>query len=70
MATIPDRTPAEMYDRRVALGSIDPSCPSCVSYFGAPGDPLRNGDAFAPRHEASDRCQSGKRAHCTCDTCF
>lgn len=25
---------------------------------------------FAPRHTASDRCRSGKRAHCTCDTCF
>lgn len=25
---------------------------------------------FHPSHDASDRCESGKRAHCTCDTCF
>jgi len=23
-----------------------------------------------PRHWASSRCQSGKRAHCTCDCCW
>lgn len=27
-------------------------------------------DIFAPRHKPSDRCQSGKHPHCTCDTCF
>lgn len=25
---------------------------------------------FFPNHFASSRCQSGKRNHCTCDTCF
>jgi hypothetical protein len=25
---------------------------------------------FAPRHKASDYCMSGRRPHCTCDTCF
>lgn len=25
---------------------------------------------FAPSHTASPRCLSGKRNHCTCDTCF
>jgi hypothetical protein len=25
---------------------------------------------FAPSHTASPRCMSGKRPHCTCDTCF
>lgn len=23
-----------------------------------------------PSHEASPLCRSGRRAHCTCDTCF
>lgn len=23
-----------------------------------------------PHHDASPRCESGKRNHCTCDTCF
>lgn len=26
--------------------------------------------AFGPPHNASSRCQSGGRDHCTCDTCF
>jgi hypothetical protein len=25
---------------------------------------------FGPSHDASTRCQSGRRSHCTCDTCF
>lgn len=25
---------------------------------------------FHPSHDASDRCESGKRIHCSCDTCF
>ena len=28
------------------------------------------GNTFFPSHHASERCQSGKRNHCTCDTCF
>lgn len=27
-------------------------------------------NSFHPSHDASDRCESGKHAHCTCDTCF
>jgi hypothetical protein len=25
---------------------------------------------FHPPHDASNRCESGKRSHCSCDTCF
>lgn len=32
-------------------------------------DANRN-DSMMPSHTASDRCESGKRAHCTCDVCF
>lgn len=28
------------------------------------------GNDFHPAHDASPRCESGKRAHCSCDTCF
>jgi hypothetical protein len=28
------------------------------------------GNSFHPAHDASPRCESGKHAHCTCDTCF
>jgi hypothetical protein len=34
------------------------SCPTC--YAGG----------FQPAHKPMDSCQSGKRPHCTCDTCF
>jgi hypothetical protein len=27
-------------------------------------------EEFHPHHNASKRCQSGGRNHCTCDTCF
>ena len=34
-------------------------------------DKLREtGQAFMPLHDASPNCQSGRRNHCTCDTCF
>lgn len=26
--------------------------------------------SFGPYHDASPRCESGKRNHCTCDVCF
>jgi hypothetical protein len=28
------------------------------------------GNRYHPRHNAKDTCQSGKRNHCTCDTCY
>ena len=28
------------------------------------------GREFQPDHDASRRCESGKRAHCSCDACF
>lgn len=27
-------------------------------------------ETFFPSHWASDRCESGKRPHCSCDVCF
>lgn len=27
-------------------------------------------ESMMPYHDASDRCESGKYPHCTCDTCF
>jgi hypothetical protein len=37
------------------------NCPTCQRT--KPGE-------MAPRHDASPRCESGRRPHCTCDTCF
>lgn len=36
-------------------------CATCAS------EPI---DALAPPHDASPRCESGRRDHCTCDGCF
>lgn len=30
----------------------------------------KTGTYFHPSHDPSSQCQSGKRPHCTCDTCF
>jgi hypothetical protein len=27
-------------------------------------------DKMMPSHTASERCESGKRPHCACDTCY
>ena len=52
-------------------GDIDPTCETCIKIF-YPN--LRQGvkiyNIFAPRHKASNRCQSGKHPHCSCDICF
>lgn len=52
-------------ERYLKTGHLAPSgeCSMC--------DRFRTGDdPMMPHHEASDRCQSGKRSHCTCDTCY
>lgn len=28
------------------------------------------GNDFHPSHDASPRCESGQRSHCSCDACF
>lgn len=37
------------------------ACPFCEQHCD---------DPMMPYHDASDRCESGKHPHCTCDTCF
>jgi hypothetical protein len=45
---------------RFGNNSAHPNCDYCltVSVFGGPG------------HEPSSFCRSGKRPHCTCDSCY
>lgn len=38
-----------------------PSCPYCEG---------EGSNDFHPSHDASPRCESGGRNHCSCDTCF
>ncbi len=48
-------------DRPVRRFWVEEGCPSCARE-------VKGG--FFPPHDASSRCESGKRSHCTCDTCF
>lgn len=52
-------------ERMVIMGRRAPvgECPLC--------DRAREtDDQMMPSHTASDRCRSGHRNHCTCDTCY
>lgn len=40
-----------------------PGCLACEERYD---DPEHRG----PKHYASSGCESGKKPHCTCDTCF
>ena len=50
----------EAQSRRLAAPG---ECAECDRYRAA-------GTSFHPSHTASSYCESGKRAHCTCDACF
>jgi len=39
----------------------EPGCEYCAKH---------RDDPMMPPHQASSRCESGKRSHCTCDTCW
>lgn len=40
-----------------------PDCKYCAEL-------LEKGQYFAPHHDAGVCCRSGRRPHCTCDSCF
>jgi len=64
----------ELYDDDVTSGVIDPPKPTPHREYRDAGcstcarDP--RGMQMMPPHQASDRCESGKHNHCSCDTCF
>lgn len=65
-----DTTKTETKADRIAYlegrGLIVPGCPGCKPTY----DSEDGRKPFGPNHKASERCRSGKRDHCTCDTCF
>jgi len=69
-------TEAENELRRLeALGTLDRTCPVCapavrdvIARFEPDGTPTPS--RMMPRHRASRGCESGRRDHCSCDTCF
>lgn len=62
-----EETKEEMIKRWEAEGRLDPNCLGCQEFYEYQGKPS---SVFAPNHKPSDRCESGKHPHCTCDTCF
>jgi hypothetical protein len=74
------RTDAEILrdqrQRKIAeletLGMLDPACPGCAEDYAFYRTTWRVGlfPPMHPNHKPSDRCESGKRPHCSCDTCF
>ena len=50
---------------------IDPACRMCRKiFYPSLIKGMKFSNIFAPRHKASNRCESGKESHCTCDVCF
>lgn len=62
-------TAIERITRLESIGYLDPNCKTCQEIFYPA---YKHGDVsvFAPSHKPNDKCKSGKRPHCTCDTCF
>lgn len=58
----------EAIARLEASGDLVKDCKGCADRYEAKDQ--MPWEVFAPHHKASSRCQSGKRNHCTCDTCF
>jgi hypothetical protein len=58
-------TREERLKRWHEMGTIDLNCDYCKEMIDHP-----TLNAFMPRHRASTMCRSGRRSHCTCDTCF
>lgn len=61
-----EESKADMIKRWESEGRLDPNCPSCKEFYTA----AKPTSVFAPNHKPSDRCESGKHPHCSCDTCF
>lgn len=59
-------TREEAIARWERMGYLDPSCSGCREFYDSGKHPF---DVHAPSHKASDRCESGKRPHCTCGDC-
>jgi hypothetical protein len=59
----PTVMPAEETPARRRTWALAGECLYCDEH-------RRRGDKHLPPHDASPRCESGKRPHCTCDVCF
>jgi len=62
-----EETREEMIARWERMGSMSPNCHGCRDRYDSS---LKPSEVFAPSHQPSQRCESGKQPHCTCDVCF
>lgn len=62
-------SPEQTIARLEKSGDLDPNCAMCRDHF-YPSFRAGKGFPFAPSHKASSMCLSGRRPHCSCDTCF
>jgi len=64
VSSMPDKSGNEIHSAiEKALSARtyhDPTCQFCRANHGE----------MYPPHDASQNCESGKRAHCSCDVCF
>ena len=63
-------TPSDTVKDWESRGWLVPGCGGCAEFYDAAFRGKDPRDVFAPSHIASRRCESGRRPHCTCDTCF
>lgn len=59
-------TRKERIERLERMGMLDPDCKTCQEYFYT----HHSLEPFYPRHKPGSMCQSGKKPHCTCPTCW
>ena len=56
------------YDTDTAVKDVAPDRKTNVA--GCKYCDIHKFDKYAPPHEASPNCESGKKPHCTCDVCY
>mgnify|MGYP006921388292 CR=1 FL=1 len=63
-------TPADVLARWELEGQCSPTCAGCKPVY----ERVARGEfpygLFAPSHVPSEACSSGRKPHCTCDSCF
>jgi len=67
---MPDAEPGEVWIRGTRTDGDFSTSAVFLQGCSYCDDERANHTTFFPPHRARRRCESGKRPHCTCDTCF
>jgi hypothetical protein len=60
-------TRSDVIARGEAEGWLVKDCPGCHEFYETPLMPY---DVHAPGHVPSQFCESGRKPHCTCESCW